>query len=48
MEERPLANDEELERVVSERITALLEARLRARDNLQVSGCSASCPWHAI
>jgi ATP-dependent RNA helicase DeaD len=36
MEERPLANDEELERVVSERITALLEARLRARDNLQV------------
>ena len=36
MEERPLADDEELERVVSERITALLEARLRARDNLQV------------
>jgi ATP-dependent RNA helicase DeaD len=36
MEERPLASDEELERVVSERITALLEARLRARDNLQV------------
>jgi ATP-dependent RNA helicase DeaD len=36
MEERPLADDEELERVVSERITALLEARLRARDNLQI------------
>lgn len=36
MEERQLASDEELERVVAERITALLEARLRARDNLQV------------
>jgi ATP-dependent RNA helicase DeaD len=36
MEERPLASDEELERIVSERITALLEARLRARDNLQI------------
>ena len=30
------ASDEELERVVAERITALLEARLRARDNLQI------------
>jgi ATP-dependent RNA helicase DeaD len=36
MEERPLPQDEELERVVSERITALLEAKLRARDNLQI------------
>lgn len=36
MEERQLASDEELERVVAERITALLESRLRARDNLQV------------
>ncbi len=36
MEERQLASDEELERVVAERITALLEARLRARDNLQI------------
>jgi ATP-dependent RNA helicase DeaD len=36
MEERPLTSDEELEGVVSERITALLEARLRARDNLQI------------
>ncbi|HNY51241.1 MAG TPA: DEAD/DEAH box helicase [Smithella sp.] len=36
MEERPLPNDEELERVVAERITALLEAKLRARDNLQI------------
>ncbi|HLZ18828.1 MAG TPA: C-terminal helicase domain-containing protein, partial [Smithellaceae bacterium] len=36
MEEKPLPDDEELERVVAERITALLEARLRARDNLQL------------
>jgi len=36
MQERPLPGDEELEKVVAERITALLEARLRARDNLQI------------
>lgn len=36
MEERPLPDDEELERVVAERITALLEARLRGRDNIQM------------
>lgn len=36
MEERQLASDEELERVVGERITALLESRLHARDTLQV------------
>jgi ATP-dependent RNA helicase DeaD len=36
MEERPLPDDEELERVVTERITALLEAELRSRDNLQI------------
>jgi ATP-dependent RNA helicase DeaD len=36
MEERPLPSEDELERVVSERITALLEAKLRARDNLQI------------
>jgi ATP-dependent RNA helicase DeaD len=36
MEERPLPDDEELERVVAERITALLEARLRSRDNLEI------------
>ncbi|MCE5211028.1 MAG: DEAD/DEAH box helicase [Deltaproteobacteria bacterium] len=36
MQERLLPDDEELERVVSERITALLEAKLRARDNLQI------------
>ncbi|PKN73708.1 MAG: ATP-dependent helicase [Deltaproteobacteria bacterium HGW-Deltaproteobacteria-10] len=36
MEERPLPDDEEMERVVAERITALLEARLRSRDNLEI------------
>jgi len=36
MQERPLPDDEELEKVVAERITALLEAHLRARDNLQI------------
>jgi Superfamily II DNA and RNA helicases len=36
MEERQLASDEELERVVAERITALLESRLHARDTLQI------------
>lgn len=36
MEERQLPGDEELEKVVAERITALLEARLRARDNIQM------------
>jgi ATP-dependent RNA helicase DeaD len=36
MEERQLASDEELERVVAERITALLESRLHDRDTLQV------------
>jgi len=36
MEEKSLPDDEELERVVAERITALLEGRLRVRDNLQL------------
>ncbi len=36
MEERPLPDDEEVERVAAERITALLEARLRSRDNLEI------------
>ncbi len=36
MEERLLPADEELERIVAERITALLEAKLRARDNLEI------------
>jgi ATP-dependent RNA helicase DeaD len=35
MEERPLPNDEDVENVVAERLTALLEARLRDRDKLQ-------------
>jgi ATP-dependent RNA helicase DeaD len=36
MEERQLPGDDELEKVVAERITALLEARLRSRDNIQI------------
>lgn len=35
MEERPLPDDSAVERVVSERIIALLEAQLRSRDKLQ-------------
>jgi ATP-dependent RNA helicase DeaD len=35
LEERPLPSDEDVERVVSERVIALLEARLRNRDRLQ-------------
>jgi len=35
MQERPLPSDEDVERVVSERIITLLEARLRGRDRLQ-------------
>ena len=35
MEKRPLPTDEDVETVVSERLTALLEARLRDRDKLQ-------------
>ncbi len=34
LQERPLPTDEDVEAVVSERITALLEARLRERDKL--------------
>jgi ATP-dependent RNA helicase DeaD len=44
MEERPLPDDEEIERVVAERITALLEARLRSRDNLEVERMSRFVP----
>jgi ATP-dependent RNA helicase DeaD len=36
MQERPVPTDAEVEQVVSERVTALLEARLRSRDQLQV------------
>ncbi|MCC9076454.1 DEAD/DEAH box helicase [Litorilinea aerophila] len=35
LEERPLPTDEDVEAVVSERLTAMLEARLRTRDKLQ-------------
>ncbi len=35
MDERPLPSDADVEAVVAERVTALLEARLRARDKLQ-------------
>jgi ATP-dependent RNA helicase DeaD len=34
-QERPLPSDEDVERIVSERVIALLEARLRNRDRLQ-------------
>src|SRR5207237_10873056 len=35
MLERPLPTDADVEQIVTERVTALLEARLRQRDNLQ-------------
>jgi ATP-dependent RNA helicase DeaD len=35
LQERPLPSDEDVERIVSERIITLLEARLRGRDRLQ-------------
>jgi ATP-dependent RNA helicase DeaD len=35
MQERPLPTDADVEQIVSERVTALLEARLRQRDSLQ-------------
>jgi ATP-dependent RNA helicase DeaD len=36
LQERPLPGDEDVEKVVSERVITLLEARLRDRDKLQV------------
>ncbi len=36
MQERPVPTDADVEQIVAERVTALLEARLRSRDNLQV------------
>lgn len=36
MQERLLPSDEDVETIVSQRVTALLEARLRARDTLQL------------
>ena len=35
IEERPLPSDEDVQRIVAERVIALLEARLRGRDRLQ-------------
>jgi ATP-dependent RNA helicase DeaD len=35
MQERPIPSDEDVAAVVAERVTALLEAKLRARDRLQ-------------
>jgi len=35
MQERPLPTDADVEQIVTQRVTALLEARLRQRDNLQ-------------
>jgi ATP-dependent RNA helicase DeaD len=35
MQERPLPTDADVEQVVTERVTALLEARLRQRNNLE-------------
>jgi ATP-dependent RNA helicase DeaD len=35
MQERPIPTDEDVEAIVAERLTALLEARLRERDKLQ-------------
>jgi len=34
LQERPLPTDEDVEAIVSQRVTALLEAQLRSRDNL--------------
>jgi ATP-dependent RNA helicase DeaD len=36
LQERPLPTDADVEAVVAERVTALLEARLRDRDQLQI------------
>ena len=36
MEKRPLPSDEDVQAIVGERLTAMLEARLRTRDRLQV------------
>jgi len=36
LQERPFPTDEDVQTVVSQRVTALLEARLRARDKLQL------------
>jgi len=44
MEERPIPTDADVEAVVAERLTALLEARLRARDKLQTERSQRFAP----
>ncbi|MBN1134982.1 MAG: DEAD/DEAH box helicase [Anaerolineae bacterium] len=44
MEERPLPSDEEVAALVAERVTALLEARLRDRDRLKVERMERFAP----
>jgi ATP-dependent RNA helicase DeaD len=44
MEERAIPNDADVQAVVAERVTALLEARLRARDKLQTERSQRFAP----
>src|SRR5215471_1057297 len=44
MHERPLPTDADVEQIVTERVTALLEARLRQRDSLQKERSSRFVP----
>jgi ATP-dependent RNA helicase DeaD len=44
LQERPLPSDADVERIVSERIITLLEARLRVRDRLQTERMQRFCP----
>jgi ATP-dependent RNA helicase DeaD len=44
LQERPLPSDEDVAAVVSERVTALLEARLRSRDKLQAERSARFVP----
>ncbi len=49
LQERPLPSDEDVERVVAERVVTLLEARLRNRDRLQVERMQRFVPLvHAL
>jgi len=42
--QRPLPSDEDVERIVAERVTALLEAKLRSRDRLRVERMQRMLP----
>jgi len=44
LDERPVPTDEEVAAIVSERLTALLEARLRTRDKLQIERMKRFAP----